>query len=66
MNNLPAIQGKLMTLRDESIFADTVREGSVKDLKGTLKMIIEQSRDNRESVAGMIGEELLSQIENLC
>lgn len=64
-HQLPAIQGKLMTLRDESIFADAVRAGSVKDLKGTLKMIIEQSKDNRVAVAGMIGEELLSQIENL-
>lgn len=60
-----AIQGKLICLRDESVFAESVRDGAVNDLSGTLKMILEQAEDNRPMVERIIGGDLLKVIEKM-
>lgn len=64
-HQLPAIQSRLMTLRDESVFALSIRNAAVTDLKGCIKMILDQAKDNRVLVAKIIGENLLNDIELL-
>lgn len=58
-----ALQGRLLSLPGNSIFAESVRQGAVKDLKGTVRMILDQAKDNREAVMSVIGVKLLIEIE---
>lgn len=62
-----AIQGKLMCLRGESIFADSLRDNAVKDLNSCLRMILDQAGDegSRPWLIKIIGEPLLKEIESL-
>lgn len=62
---LAYIQGKLMTLPGDSVFAETIRANAVTDLKGCIKMVKDQARDARELLATVIGEDLLQHIEKL-
>lgn len=64
---MAALQGKLMMIRGESVFAESVRAGAVTDLKGTLKMIKEQAEDpkSRAGLVRIVGEDLVSKIEKL-
>lgn len=59
-----AIQGKLISLRDDSAFAESVRTGAVKYLDGCIRMILYQAADNRPGVERIIGKDLLKQIES--
>lgn len=58
------IQDKLCELRGDSVWVQAVREGAVKNISSTIRMIKSQAKDNRSLVANMIGEELLTKIEN--
>lgn len=60
-----AIQGKLLSLRDDSVFAESIRTGAVKHFDGCIKMIKDQAEDNRPMVERIIGAELLKEIESL-
>lgn len=62
---LAAIQGRLMMIRGESVFAESVRQGAIKDLKGCITMIKDQSKSNRDLVEKIIGKGILVQIESL-
>lgn len=59
------IQKELLSLKDESIFAESIRLGAATDLIGCIKMIVSQAKDNRPLVAKIVGENLLRKIENL-
>lgn len=59
------IQAQLLNLKSKSMFAFGIRVTAKTDLPGTLKLIREQAADNRPMMARIIGNDLLTKIENL-
>ena len=65
MTTLFTIAAELKQVSPVSFFGYAIRISVEKDLLGVIAMIKGQAVDNRKSVAGIIGEELLKQIEAL-
>lgn len=70
----PAVSLKLMEIgfdlehvSDSTIFGHSIHH-AVKcgNVKGIVKEIYEQSKDNRDSVSDIVGEKALRKIESLC
>ena len=63
--NKDRIQDRIAELPGNSLFAKTCRDNARKDIDGVILMILSQAKDNRKLLAEIIGEELLTEIENL-
>lgn len=63
---LLAISVELENVSPESTFGLSIRIAlKKKDLRRCIAMILEQSKDHREIVSDLIGEDLLKKIESL-
>lgn len=58
------LQNKLVNLPGNSIFEIAIRYGAKVNLPACQKMILDQASDNKYLVIKIIGENLLSEIEN--
>lgn len=59
------IQDELMAITGTGMMSDIIRHGAANHLSGTLQFIKDKGSENRPYMVEIIGEELLSQIENL-
>lgn len=59
------IQDRIAKLPGNSLFVQACRDNARKDIDGVILMILSQAKDNRNLVACIIGEKLLTEIENL-
>jgi hypothetical protein len=59
------IQSQLSTLPGKSLFAETIRLNAYTDFDECVRMILSQVQDNRPLVTHIIGEDLLTKIEQL-
>jgi hypothetical protein len=58
------IQDELLEIQSLSIFAESIRQAAKINLNECIKMIVDQSKDNRPLVEHIVGAGLLSKIEN--
>lgn len=59
------IQDELMDIKGTGLMSDIIRHGAANHLTGTLQFIKDKGSENRPYMVEIIGERLLSQIENL-
>lgn len=59
------IRARLLLINPTPVFAQAIIKGAETDLMACIEMIVSQSQDNRELVAEIIGEDLLTEIESI-
>lgn len=59
------IKYSLMSIPPSSVFAQAIIKGAEHNIDSVMQMIFDQSKDNRQLVSDIVGENLLSEIENI-